>query len=270
MPYLAESNSSERIYDDINTQLSRTRYTHLHDFIHTEEKKFWEEYGSFYKYLERADAYQELVSDFEKLLPDALGGTWVDLGSGSGQIVEFLASRREASASIIASDHNETMLSQLRTRVPSGVGVREIDLVHQLPFENGSLDGVTANLVLSYVVHHQGKFGNAAFRALLMDIHRSLKPGGTLVWSTPKLKVHFIMTFFASFHSIMRSDQRENIRYGWRILRQALRIEEKGRRGVYHFLSPGDLVRMLEEIGFKNIRVSRTMARQVNLIRCER
>jgi len=262
--------TSDQIWRDVTALLAKTRLEHLNQFIHAEERSFWNEYGRFYQYLERADAYHELVGDFEALLPERISGTWVDLGSGSGKIVELLLSRRERSETIIASDHNESMLSQLRVRFPSDVSVTEIDLIHRLPFEDHSVSGVTANLVLPYVVHHQGIFGNAALRKLLVDIHRILKPGGILVWSTPKDNVRFIVAFIASLPSIFQRDQQENIRYSWNILRQALSIQSKGRRGIYHFLERKDLILLLEEIGFKNIQFNRSMAGQVYLMRCER
>lgn len=267
-PYELSKHSERRhIFKKAEQYLSRVRLDHLNRRIHEGERRFWEEYGSFYRYLERADAYQELIHDFGEMLPEHISGRWVDLGSGSGTVIELLLHRARGDAAITASDHNETMLAELRRRFPTGVTIAHVDLVARLPFPDASLDGVTANLVLPYVVHHEGAFGNLALERLLRDIRRILKPGGTLIWSAPKENVKFIAVFIASLPSILRGDQRENLLFGPKILRQALRIQTKGRRGIYHFLERKELIALSERIGFRELRIDRSMAGQVYILR---
>ena len=273
-PYYPQTGVSHTlIYEDVNKLLFQAKWNYLHEILHEGERTFWEKYGKFYHYLERADAYKNLISDFQNLLPESIHGMWLDIGSGSGQIVELLTARIDHNAGkthLIASDHSQTMLSHLRERFKDRIAIREIDLVEKLPYENNTFDGVTANLVLPYIVHHQGLYGVEVLEALFREIHQLLKPGGILVWSTPRRGVRFIFTFLASLRSILRKDQRENLKYGLRILRQARQIQAKGRRGVYHFLPRTMLVATLEQTGFKNIHVDRSMAGQVLIIRCEK
>ena len=274
IPYYPQPGiSHDQIHKDIHKLLFQTKWTYLHEILHEGERAFWEEYGKFYSYLERADAYQDLISDFKNLLPESIRGTWLDLGSGSGKLVEILTERidfKNGEVRLIASDHSKTMLSHLRERFKDRVAIREIDLVEKLPYESHTFDGITANLVLPYIVHHRGLYGVEALEAILRELHHLLKPGGVLVWSTPRQGVRFIFTFFASWRSILRRDQQENLRYGLRILRQARQIQARGRRGVYHFLPRIILVEVLERVGFKNIQIDRSMVGQVFIIRCEK
>ncbi|MBI2096662.1 MAG: methyltransferase domain-containing protein, partial [Candidatus Sungbacteria bacterium] len=157
MPYYPQERAaSMQVYDEINKLLFQAKWSYLHEVLHEGEKTFWEEYGKFYHYLERADAYNDLIADFRSLLPETVKGTWLDVGSGSGKVLELLLSRANKygeGAHLIASDHNQVMLQHLKGRFQEKIAIREIDLVKRLPFEDETLDGISANLVLPYIVH---------------------------------------------------------------------------------------------------------------------
>ena len=54
------------------------------------------------------------------------------------------------------------------------------------------------------------------------------------------------------------------------ILKHALRIEKKGRRGIYHFLPVEELNKILTEIGFAGMSYKISMAKQVEVISCKK
>lgn len=261
-----DAEPSDEIATAVNRLLLETRMRHL-GVIHEEERRFWEDYGAFYGYLERADAYRDLLGAVARLLPEQISGAWVDLGSGSGAVVELLSGRSAPGARITATDHAAAMHEQLKARFPTGVGIQPLDLSEAFPFPPSSLDGITANLVLPYVIHYRGVTGDAALEQLLAELAASLKPGGTIIWSTPRENVKFVMAFLRSLPAVLRRDQRENLAYGPKILAQALQIQAKGRRGVYHFWDQTRIEAVMRRIGFDDVEITSAMAGQVYLVR---
>lgn len=106
--------------------------------------------------------------------------TWLDLGCGHQLFPEWLPSAREDEAalvarckSIIGIDYDSRALQDhdaIRKKVRGNI--------QQLPFPDGSFDLVTANVVVEHVEDPQ---------ALLIGIHRVLRPGGVFLFHTPNL-----------------------------------------------------------------------------------
>jgi 1-acyl-sn-glycerol-3-phosphate acyltransferase len=273
-PILPEvGNSEEKIEMLVEKGLLYTKLNFIKT-LHEEEKQFWNGYAQFYYYLERAEPYQELMSDFSHHLPDEIRGRWLDLGSGSGGVVDLLAKKKRHGAftEITASDVDPTMIKHLTLRfsdLPS-VKIRPLDLA--LPFDVPTtfFDGVTSNLVLPYVTYHQGEIGKSAFKHLLRDIYKILRPDGIFVWSTPKKNVNFGRAFAKSWKAVLDPHNLSHMYYGPAILMQALKIQHKGKTGLYSFLDTNELREILEEIGFKDITFARSMAGQVDIISCKK
>ncbi|MCM8823410.1 MAG: class I SAM-dependent methyltransferase [Candidatus Omnitrophica bacterium] len=68
-----------------------------------------------------------------------------------------------------------------------------------MPYPENFFDGIGANLVLPYVIDFCGKKGKEAFAGVLQELFRILKPGGHLVWSTPKAGANFFGFFWLLF-----------------------------------------------------------------------
>lgn len=243
--------------------------------FHEEEKKFWSHYAEFYHYLERAQPYKNLLEDFGKNLPKSIEGKWLDLGSGSGAVVELL--RREMghagnNTEIIATDFEPKMITFLQKRFKDSqnINIQQLDLAMSFNFPDNYFDSVTANLVLPYLIHHEGEVGLKGFIKLLKDVYRILKPKGKFFWSSPKNGVNFFRVFFASWKDILDLKNLNHLYFGPAILKQALQIQHKGKCGIYHFLDIKDLERILSDIGFVNIKFSRSMAGQVDVISCQK
>lgn len=98
-------------------------------------------------------------------------GRLLDLGTGSGRLLELLAPRAEAATGI---DLSRDMLAAARARLGAAglgrVALRQADAT-RLPFADGSFDTVT----LSMLLHHVDDP-----RAVLAEAGRVLAPGGTL------------------------------------------------------------------------------------------
>ena len=238
---------------------------------------FWgDQYGKIYPELEAASPYKELLSQIEKLLGKHLSGRWLDAGCGSGGILELLWRLSGGKIKeIIALDLTETMLAHARKKVghfsfqPSAgqISFLKHDLSNKLPFDSDYFDGIIANLVLPYVVMHQGRQGRAALSAVLAEIHRVLKPGGVFIWSSPVKGVKFWKVFIASWRQILNPGKPMNLYYGPAILKHALRIQKKGREHLYNFLTESELLQAVSATGFCEPEIYLSFAKQAYVIK---
>lgn len=242
------------------------------EVIQNKEKVFWGNYSKFYHYLEKADPHKELINDFKDSI-NKVKGTWIDFGSGSGAIASILSEKgNKNNAKIIATDFETKFIEELKNRFneKGNVQAQFLDLTDKIKFEKNSIDGITANLVLPYIICHDGNFSLKAFKSILREIFEILKPGGIFVWSSPKKNVNFWKVAMSSKKNVFDFRDKKNIYYGMAILKQALKIEKKGRQGIYNFLSKEEIEKILAEIGFVNITHKISMAKQVNIIKCEK
>lgn len=262
--------SAEKFQSLFNKSHADTRIALIKSF-HKKEKKFWSHYAKFYHYLERAKPYKQLLDYFDNNLPKTISGNWLDLGSGSGAVVKLL-NKKANNAQITATDIEPKMLDFLVNRFKENrnINIKQLDLAMFFDFLDNYFDGVTANLVLPYLIHHEGEIGQKGFIKLLKEVYRILKPSGQFVWSSPKKKVNFFKVFLASWKNIFDFRNFEHIYYGPAIFKQALQIQSKGKKGIYHFLDTKEIEKILKDIGFSNISFSRSMAGQVDIIRCEK
>lgn len=266
--------SKEEFQKMFNKSYAGTRIALIKSF-HKKEKEFWSHYAKFYHYLERAEPYGDLMKEFNNNLPKTIKGNWLDLGSGSGAIVEMLSKKIDSSKDeneIIATDVEIKMIDYLISRFKGNknIKIKELDLAKSFNFPKNNFDGITAGLVLPYLIHHEGEIGKKCFINVLNSIFEILKPKGIFVWSTPKKKVNFFRVFLASWKNIIDFKNLSHIYYGPVIFKQALQIQNKGKREIYHFLDTGEIEKILKDIGFFNISFSRSMADQVDIIRCEK
>jgi 1-acyl-sn-glycerol-3-phosphate acyltransferase len=272
-PIYPNSNSPEEIEKLVGQSHLQTKLILIKSF-HKEEKMFWSNYAKFYHYLERADLYKNLLKDFSDNLPEIINGNWLDLGSGSGAITQLLIKKTkdQFNTKITATDIEPKMLDYLSGcfKKNGNINIKQLDLALSFDFPDNHFDGVTANLVLPYLIHHEGEIGIKGFVKLLKEVYRVLKPGGQFIWSTPKKKVNFFKVFIASWKNILDFKNLNHIYYGPAIFKQALQIQNKGKKGIYHFLDIKDLEKILAEIGFKDIKFTRSMAGQVDIINCRK
>jgi SAM-dependent methyltransferase len=153
----------------------------------------------------------------------------LDIGAGHGELIALMRSRFELRSS--ACDYTDTLM-----KLPD-ISVKIADLSNEnLPFPDESFDLVTCTEVIEHLEH---------YRSTLRDIHRALKPGGTLVLTTPnilnlKSRVRFLIFGFYNLFGPLHVSESELHSTGGHINPVS-----------YFFLSHS-----LLDAGFKNIEVS--------------
>ena len=115
-----------------------------------------------------ADLEQALLT----LLPSHAGWDHIDIGTGTGRILEIVAPRVERAVGI---DLSHEMLTVARSNLAraglTNCHVRHCDM-HQLPYPSASFDVATFHLVLHYAEHPA---------AAIAEATRVLRPGGRLI-----------------------------------------------------------------------------------------
>jgi 2-polyprenyl-3-methyl-5-hydroxy-6-metoxy-1,4-benzoquinol methylase len=113
----------------------------------------------------------------------APGDAVLDVGCGEGA---FSAALAEREARPIAVDVADEPLRRLRARFPSIADVRRARAGEPLPLADGEADAIWAGEVLEHVVD-VGAFAN--------ELRRVLRPGGTLLLTTPDHPRRLLLRF---------------------------------------------------------------------------
>jgi ubiquinone/menaquinone biosynthesis C-methylase UbiE len=237
-----------------------------------EEMQFWEEYARIYRNLEKARPYAGLAKVFEQLVEPQPGDVWLDVGCGPAKMSQLVWEKSRGQVQqIVAMD---IVLSPARETLASMQSPLPLELIYasigeRLPFADCSFDGVVANLVLSYVTDFHGLCGVEAFANVMSEMQRVLKPGGKIVWSTPRQGVRFEWVFLASIPDMLNpipyvvKKDVTRILQGVRILKHALEIQRKGREGIYTFLDRTELEELLESVGLMSMVWQKAFTNQV-------
>ncbi len=122
---------------------------------------------------------ERIHSRFVSLLRHSARGKMLDVGAGTGAFSEKL---RSEGFDVTACDINPANFKS------EGITCKKADLNQTFPFADAEFDYVVAAEVIEHVE-------NPWF--FLREIHRIIKPGGTVVLSTPNLHNWYVRLYFA-------------------------------------------------------------------------
>ncbi len=255
------------------------------------ESAFWANYLTKFSLLEKSDdyrAYVELVGGLFGLLPP--GALVLDAGCGNGLfglwVLREALERRPALTVLppvyVGLDLTAAGLADasarhaaVRTRhaevrgpraagAPPGLAYGLTDFEQlapegtppvRLPFVDGCFDVICCSLVLSYLKHPQ---------ALLRELRRVLRPGGTLVLSSMKPFCD-MSVIYRDFISQQVTER--DVEAARNLLRAAGNIKLKEEKGYYAFFSEQELAAMTEAAGLRVASVHRSLGDQANVIK---
>lgn len=143
----------------------------------TPDKKYWNTTYTDLPFHVNHDGWLEKYTEW--LEPQK--GRIVDLGCGLGHNAKALHAQ---GFDVLACDLSEKALEQLREDEP-GLKTLQLDMSDGLPFADGWLQAVVADLSLHY-------FSRSMTLQIVGDIHRVLQPGGLLL-----CRVHAVAEFAA-------------------------------------------------------------------------
>jgi ubiquinone/menaquinone biosynthesis C-methylase UbiE/esterase/lipase len=270
----------------IQNRIERERTKYFKNQQREDEKKFWKNYLSKFKYIVNIHHYWNLLHRiFESLGKIKQGEMILDAGCGNGSFGAFLlVNIMYKNQNIIfqkslplfsyvgvdfvdgALKEATSMQKNLHLEMIEKIGTRRLvsyshvlgDLNESLTFKSDSFDKICCNLVVSYMQ-------NPLFT--LKELARVLRSKGRLVVTS--LKPHADLTeIYRNFIKVAESD--EEIEEAWKLLNNAGAIKCKEAEGYYNFFSEKQLTVMLNMAGFKRIQSSKVLANQAVLIVCEK
>jgi len=175
----------------------------------SDELEFWEEQTPDYPLVERAKYHRDLVSVMRTLMEVESGEIWGDFGCGPATMSKVIWEKSKGTAKkIIALD---IVLDAAKLRIEE-IPVLELkygNLCEGLDFEDAVFDGIAGNIAIPYVIEFEGFHGKKGMLGLFRELFRVLKPGGQLVWSTPKENFHPEICFISAIPDVMR--ERKNV-----------------------------------------------------------
>lgn len=234
-----------------------------------QESKFWSNYGKIYQHLEASTPYKKMLNDIKEIIINSNHKVWLDAGCGPGGMIDMIIKNVKSYDKIFGIDFDGVMIDNATKRLKNlnNIEIEFGDLSKPLKFNDGYFDAIIANLVLTYVIIFDGQYtGRDALKMVLSDMYRLLNKNGIFVWTTPVDNVNFGKVFLASWRQVFNPLTPKYIYYGPRILSYSSNIRKKGKKGIYHFLSAEELDKLMRHVGFKDVRVKKTFAKQAYLV----
>jgi ubiquinone/menaquinone biosynthesis C-methylase UbiE len=230
-----------------------------------------------YSYQQNARPYAELLETTESFIFPKIGQRWLDLGCGSGRLIQSIWQRSNGEVGIIVGMDVSFTALKIAKRVSSHLvptnASRRISLVQadlsqglQGVFRPLSFDGITAGLSISYADHWDsegGKWDDQSYVRLLQDIYHLLKDGGTFIFSTNVPNPDFVLIAKRSWREIFLTWRLPlGILVSFVMLLQSRWLKHSAQTGRFHYLPVEQITQILCSTGFKDIRRRLTYAGQ--------
>jgi ubiquinone/menaquinone biosynthesis C-methylase UbiE len=136
-----------------------------------DDDEFFEGYSRLPRSVEGLDGAPEWPA-LRAMLPDLHGLKILDLGCGFGWFCRW--AREQGAAQVLGIDVSEKMLARARATTQDSAITYTRANMEKLELPSGSFDLVYSSLALHYVENLDG---------LMVEVHRSLVPDGSLVFS---------------------------------------------------------------------------------------
>lgn len=228
--------------------------------------------------------YQQLLQDTARWLHPVAGERWLDLGCGRGELTGVLwRAARGQLAELVAVDCNELneqAIARLRRKLTPPATETQIrfqtgNFSEGLPqFPDASFDGIVSGLAISYAESRDpatGKYTDAAYRRLIEDLYRILKPGGRVVFSVNVPEPRFWKIFWKSLRFGLRvSKPAKSLVNAWKMQRYGGWLKREARRGRFHFLPIEEISAHLTRVGFKGLQHTLSYADQAYVVRASK
>lgn len=146
-------------------------------------------------------------------------------------------------------------LSQFKN--PPPIKLKYADLQEKSPFPDDFFDGIVGNYIFTLLVEFEEQRGIEALKGIFQEMFQTLKPGGTLVWSTPRKDVSNFQGLLPSLKYIL--NPLRSLKYkvfvpatAIKTLKYTRQIERKGKEGIYSLLTKEEYEEILISAGFVN------------------
>lgn len=230
-------------------------------------KAFWSQ--------QEARPYQELLRDTLAWADPRAGERWLDLGCGGGALTRGLWERSRGQVAFILGLDCAAANASAYERLQQTLSPPPHDRIHFLCHDfshgldilkTGAFDHAVSGLSISYAEHYdtsRGVWTREAYRRLLCDLRRILKPGGRFVFSVNVPEPSWLRVAWDSVGGMLRKRKLfKHLRNSWRMLRYGRWLKAEARRGRFHYLPATQVIAHLEDAGWSNIRYRLSYSQQ--------
>ncbi len=206
--------------------------------LQAEEIAFWKAIAPVYPIMMTGRPYKELAKKMAQIADPKPNEVWLDAGTGPGTMSKILWEKSGKNIKkIIATD---IALSPEIKKIQEEIPVMELriaSLTESLDIKDSSLDGIISNIALPYTFEFEGVMGKEGIKLLFKELSRTLKPGGRIIWSTPKKDMNTKVNLIGAVSAILKNIHKPHFIEKVKILaKYGKELEIKGKEGVYTYL----------------------------------
>jgi ubiquinone/menaquinone biosynthesis C-methylase UbiE len=236
------------------------------DDLILEEIKFWREFNRFTRSkIGRPYLEGKLYEDIKEKVGEFLGspqGCWFDAGCGNLPVSKWILEKAQENIQIWAGDINIDGANEVIGQIKDGHLIKIVctDLRERWPFTNDFFDGVIGNHVFTFLTKSckTGEETNGVLKEVLREAYRVLKPGGILIWTTPKKNANTLQGLLYCLRYLLdpsrwRKHGRSLLLATLKTMKYTREVERKSRKGIYNLLEKEECEKMLRSIGFTDL-----------------